>query len=107
MKYLFLLLFLFIFNCASINSFSINEEVYLDSYNAWVKNTSDIKSIHMRVINKRYRDVNIEVSCYFCDNTLFGKKTVFVKMREDAEVTIIGFSKAGREKITCGITKIK
>jgi len=99
----------------------VKDEVYLDIFYAWSNDPvkcfpqhigqpcSPTRAITLRLINKRYRDVNVEVSCHFkSDKLLFGKKTVTVKKRDDKIFMVYGFARGyDSETVTCGITNIQ
>jgi len=97
-----------------------SDTVYLDPYNSWVNscpvNTmpsygkchSPWRSITLRAINKKYRDVDITVGCFY-DDAKFGERTVTVEARDDKTFTVWGLARLvpDNEKVTCRITALR
>jgi len=88
---------------------AIGEEVYLDPYHTWYNPSSEhspLSSITLRLINKKYHDVSVEVSCHFSDDgVLYGKRTVSVKKRDDKVFVVRGFPRPYfSERVSCSIT---
>lgn len=91
---------------------NIKDDVYLDPGYYWINNpfgaSAPVRSITMRLINKKYREIEVEVTCRACFSQkkyVWGKRTVSVDSRDDKIFTVMGPEGSGR--VTCGITKIK
>jgi len=89
---------------------TVKDDIYLDPSYLWMNSTPNnavpsLRAITLRVINKKYRDVDVKVKCIFIDDgVLFGTKVQFVKARNDAVFTVKGFSRAPfKERIRCTI----
>lgn len=119
------MLFLFI-GCATTNKPAYHtkmgdEAVYLDPHNSWSNDCpvnvipsrgqcySPWRSITIRAINKKYRDVDIRVVCSYDNNAKFGEKIVTVKARNDKMFTIWGLARLtpDKETVTCNIVSYK
>lgn len=115
MKYLVLLFALFCFGCAMPNyAFhqGQKQDVYLDYTNSWIthpakQNTNQMVGITIRAINKKYKNVVIDVSCRTEYGTIFGKKTVVVHKRNDKVFVIRGFMNGVGTDITCKIDYVR
>jgi hypothetical protein len=97
--------------------------VYIDPYNSWTNQCPvgplmngmcefPWRSITIRVINKKYRDVSVTIECVYKDNDLFGlfgKKTDVVKKRNDATFLIWGMTRQPlqSEYVNCQITDVR
>jgi len=95
--------------------------VYIDPYYSWENNcpvksfpsygncNSPWRSITIRVINKKYRNVKVVVQCNYKDiNDIFGTQTKTINKRNDATFLIKGLSKGSADvnKAGCYISKI-
>jgi len=120
MKRLFILL-AFVVGCATVKPAyhsQMKEDVYLDHESSWSnspvkyifgKRSSPIRSVTLRLINKKYVDVSVSVMCTYSDATKFGERTVTVKERNDKVFTIYGFVKLTdeSESVSCRIISVK
>lgn len=95
---------------------TVKKEVYLDPYHTWSnspmkcfgQSDSPMRSITLRLINKRFRNVDVDVLCRFADGTLFGKRSVSVEKRNDKVFMVRGFAPLYEDaKVFCGITGVK
>lgn len=96
------------------------DTVYLDPYNSWVNNCpvnefpsygkckSPWRSITLRAINKKYRDVDIKIVCSY-DNMKFGERWVTINARNDRVFTVFGLARPvpSNDKVACRIVDIK
>jgi hypothetical protein len=97
-----------------------HDAVYLDPHNSWANNCpvkhfpshgicqSPWRSITLRVINKRYRDVKVNVVCSY-DNAKFGERSVSVDARDDKVFTVWGLSRMvpDNERVVCKIISLR
>lgn len=121
MKKLFLGLFcgLLLVSCFHQTKFdysNIKEDVFVDPYYGWSNTKTkhlfgtnpDLKSITLRVINRKYCDVLVSIVCkYQPEDVIFGSNTFLVKARNDKVLTILGFSRGVDETISCFVEKVK
>ena len=111
MKYLLVLLSLFCFACATPNyAFhqAQKQDVYLDYTNSWIthpakNNTNQMVGITIRAINKKYKDVKINVVCKTEYDVVFATKEVIVPKRNDKIFVVRGFMNGVGTKIQCNI----
>ncbi len=89
---------------------TVKDDIYLDSSYSWMNNTPNnavpsLRAITLRVINKKYRDVDVKVKCIFIDDgSLFGEAVKTVKARNDATLMVRGFSRAPfKDRVRCTI----
>jgi hypothetical protein len=109
-----LLLTFIIGGCATIKPAyhsQMKEGVYIDYTYSWVnspaKRSSPIGSVTLRLINKKYVDAFVTVICAYSDATIFGKRSVVVKERNDNIFVIYGFVRMEDESVGCKITSVK
>ncbi|MFA5048418.1 MAG: hypothetical protein WC516_05355 [Patescibacteria group bacterium] len=98
---------------------SIKEDVFLDPYYVWSyspvqemfnKNVSPLRAITLRVLNKKYCDVEVTVTCRFQpEDVFFGVNTIMVDVRGDKVFTVKGFARGTPdvETVRCQITRVK
>jgi hypothetical protein len=83
------------------------EPVYIDYTHTWANKpfaNSDISSITIRLINKKYTKVAVDLICTAKEKVV-GKSTVSVRPRNDVFATVmVGFATG---KIECFIQKYK
>ena len=121
MKSLFIIFLFILIGCATnkpaYHTKMPHDAVYLDTHNIWINNCpvrqmsygqcqSPWRSITLRAINKKYRDVDIKVVCSYSDIE-FGEKNVTVGARDDKTFTVWGLARSVSEKIICGIVDLK
>lgn len=121
-KIIFGLLCLFIFSGCIMHETkhdysNIKEDVFLDPYYIWSNRSTqemfkhnDLRSITLRVVNKKYCSVKVTVQCDFQpEEVMFGKNTIIVGPREDKVFTVKGFSRMtpAPETVDCKILEIK
>ena len=97
---------------------TVKESVYLDPDHTWSNSPvkcmglncgdSPIRSITLRIINKRYVKVGVKVSCTFKVGASFGSKTVTVKPRNDKVFMVMGMAphEFSNNTATCRITAV-
>lgn len=133
MKNLFIILITFaLTGCATIKpTFNHHKapEVYIDPDYTWANNyttnvmfgqRSDLRSITLRVINKKYCDVKVKVRCEFPSHKyganigdpnviLFGESERVVKARNDKTFMVYGFARMtpDNETVSCFIKSVK
>ena len=111
-------LFILVFaGCAHVPAFdhsSVKEDVYLDPSYSWINNTPNntvqsLRAVTLRIINKKYRDVDVKIVCHFTDDgQLFGEIVKTVKARDDATTVVRGFARSPfNEKLRCKIRSIR
>jgi hypothetical protein len=95
------------------------DSVYIDPYNSWINQCpvesygrcgSPWRSVTIRVINTKYRDVSATVKCmYMPERVLFGEQTAIVKSRNDAMIVVWGTARMtpGPETVRCKITDVR
>jgi hypothetical protein len=98
-----------------------SDYVYIDPDNSWSNQCptgqilhgvcdSPVRSITVRVVNRKYRDANVTVRCmYLPENVLFGEQTSVVKKRNDATFLIWGMSRSVwfSNSIRCQIVDVR
>ena len=120
-----LLMFVSLIGCAlskpAFHSTIPADYVYIDPYNSWTNQcpsgkfidgmcSSPLRSITIRVINKKYRDANVTVKCvYTLDNFVFGEQTGVVKKRNDKTFLIWGMARSTLQSgsVICKITDVR
>lgn len=97
----------------------IKEDVFLDPHYVWSnspvqemfkRNASSVRSITLRVVNRKYCSVEVKVSCFFQpEDVLFGTNSVVVGQREDKVFTVKGFARLtpDAETVQCRIMEVK
>lgn len=98
---------------------NIKEEVFLDPYYIWSNSPaqemfkhegSSLRSITLRVFNRKYCSVKVKVQCSFQpEETIFGENTIIIEPRENKVFTVKGFSRIVPEPeiVGCKILEIK
>ena len=97
------------------------DHVYIDPQNSWTNQcpigpivngtcSSSWRSITVRVVNKKYRDVRVTVKClHMPEKLLFGEQTAVVNKRDDATFVVWGLGKSsvGFGSVVCQITNVR
>lgn len=93
---------------------TVKEDVYIDHTHTWSNSPygkySSVRSITLRVINKKYAGVHVTVTCkYVPGDTVFGERTVWIPQRDDKVFTVRGFARLTPEpeSVGCQITCVK
>ena len=93
-----------------------SDSVYIDPYNSWAnqcptgKCDSPFRSVSVRVVNTKYRDVSVTVKCVFMpEEVVFGETTSVVKNRDDAIILVLGTSRIvpDPESVRCKIISVR
>jgi hypothetical protein len=97
----------------------VRENVFLDPSYSWANNPlkthSDLRSITLRVVNRRYIAVDVVVSCRFdiggdfADSKVFGERTVKVDARDYLTFVVRGFQEGHGlgSKVQCRIISVR
>lgn len=97
----------------------IREDVFLDPSYSWANNPlkshTDLRSITLRVVNRRYVAVDVAVSCRFdtgddfVNSKLFGERMVTVGARDDLTFVVRGFQEGHGlgSKLQCRIVSVR
>ena len=96
--------------------------VYVDPHYSWVNQCpvktafvkpygvcqSPWRSITIRVINTRYRDVRATVKCTRSDRTKFGEQTRVVRKRDNTSFLVWGLTRTNLdpESVVCRVVKV-
>lgn len=98
------------------------DSVYVDPHNSWAnqcpvksfpsygKCDSPWRSITVRVVNNKYRDVRVTVKCHsLLGETEFGRQTKVVKKRDDATFLVWGTARTipDSETVRCKISNVR
>lgn len=106
-----LLIFALFVSCIFVPiDFSDNKpDVYIDYSNSWTNNCSNcsFKSVTLRVVNKKYANIFVRVTCEYENGAFFGYRDVKIDMRNDLVFKVYGLSRSDYDDgIFCKITQI-
>jgi hypothetical protein len=93
---------------------TIKDDVYIDPSNSWMNNSPNshvpsLRAVTLRIVNKKYRSVDVRIQCTFIDDgRLFGKIVKTINARDDAIVMVRGFARSSfDEEVRCIIKSIR
>ena len=97
----------------------IKEDVFLNQSYSWannpLKSRTDLRSVTLRIVNKRYVAVDVSVSCRFDTGNdfdkskIFGESTITVEARNELTFMIRGFQEGHGlgSKLQCRILSVR
>jgi hypothetical protein len=99
----------------SLNHQKIKSDVYIDTDYSWINNSpthgymTGLRAVTIRLINRKYRDVDVKIRCEYIDKVLFGETIATVKARNDKTIVVRGLARSPLfvERATCFITSIR
>lgn len=103
--------------CYTAGSGTKNSSVYIDYKNTWTNQCpirnfpngecKEWRSITIRVVNLKYRNVYVNVKCFkMPDKELFGEANEIVSARDDAVLLVWGLSGYFKDNVSCFMEEI-